>query len=319
MGNQRLIFIERFYNTVARKITSEEFQKRIKDRFPIENFKVIKFTGMGRPLEIECLDCHDHINVNKASNFLAKNKVYGCKNCHGLWRDRENILRDIEDRYDILDTFVKDTHTFYHLRCKACGHERTNTLRGFQKFMECGCKTGVLRNRTPQEFINEVNKKNEEQFELVNGYKNQMTKVKIRHKDCGFIFEAWPHDLVVSEKIHCPKCIKRSGSLGERKVAKILQNMNIPFVREYYLSPTRLRLDFFIELNGRKIGIEYNGMQHYKEVPYFNGSLQERQENDNRKIQYCKEHNIELYVIKYTWNDTQIKELIANIKNKLND
>lgn len=72
-----------------RKLTLEEVNKRIKIRFPEEEFEIIKFDGMGVPGEIKCLNCGEIIKVNKFSNFYAKNKCYGCVNCHGLWKNRE--------------------------------------------------------------------------------------------------------------------------------------------------------------------------------------------------------------------------------------
>ena len=63
----------------------------------------------------------------------------------------------------------------------------------------------------------------------------------------------------------------------------------------------KLRFDFAIFKNGQLSHlIEYNGIQHYEKP---NGKWQEGYdalvENDKRKQEYCKTHNIPLKIIKY--------------------
>lgn len=71
-------------------------------------------------------------------------------------------------------------------------------------------------------------------------------------------------------------------------------------------------LDIFIP--SKKIAIEYQGIQHFKEVDYFGGKshYSKQIENDNIKKQLCKENNITL--IEWLYNDP-ISEIL--IKDKL--
>ena len=73
-------------------ITQPEFEQRIRKRFPEESFTVIQYHSTGKPAIFQCDTCGEKIEVSKASNFLAPTKAYGCKNCHGLWRQREQNL-----------------------------------------------------------------------------------------------------------------------------------------------------------------------------------------------------------------------------------
>ena len=74
---------------MPKKISAQNFGSRIKDRFPEETFQILSYSGTGNPLSVKCENCGQIITVSKAVNFLAKNKAYGCVNCHGLWRQRE--------------------------------------------------------------------------------------------------------------------------------------------------------------------------------------------------------------------------------------
>ena len=54
-------------------ITQQEFEKRIKERYPNENFKIIDYTTNSKPLKIQCVSCKKILLYPQAKNFLAKN------------------------------------------------------------------------------------------------------------------------------------------------------------------------------------------------------------------------------------------------------
>lgn len=294
-----------------RKITLEEVNERIKIRFPEEKFEVIEFNGMGQAGKIKCSKCEKIIKINKFSNFFAKNKRYGCVNCNGLWREREKKEKCIKDFYEILDTEIKDTHTYYHVKCKKCGHERNTTLANLMKNLMCGCETKVYRNRTPEEFINEANKYYNNELELIGEYKNQLTKILLRHTPCGMIWSVRPAD-IIHGRSHCPKC-RMIESQGEKTIREILEKNNIVFEQEKNLEGSRQRFDFYLpEYN---LAIEYNGRQHYECIEFFHKTQEEFEkdkERDERKKQYCLDNNIGLLIIPYTLKLDEIENIIIN-------
>ena len=106
-------------------------------------------------------------------------------------------------------------------------------------------------------------------------------------------------------------------SLNEQNITKILLENNINFATQYTFNDLKgvngglLRFDFAI-FKDNKLShlIEYNGLQHYeKPGGAWGREYKNLIENDNRKIQYCKDNNIELRVIKYNQNYT-INDLI---------
>ena len=62
-----------------------------------------------------------------------------------------------------------------------------------------------------------------------------------------------------------------------------------------------LKLDFYLEEQGQKFAIEYNGIQHYEPVEFFGGESEfvKQQERDSEKKKYCQENNITLICIPY--------------------
>lgn len=96
-------------------------------------------------------------------------------------------------------------------------------------------------------------------------------------------------------------------SLNEQKITKLLLDNQIEFATQYTFEDLKgvggkpLRFDFAIFNNGVLSHlIEYNGLQHY-EMPQGKWALEYNNLvlNDKRKIQYCKEHDIELRIVKY--------------------
>ena len=112
-------------------------------------------------------------------------------------------------------------------------------------------------------------------------------------------------------------------SKGEYLINNILNNLNINFKREYAFKDLLtkknfvMRFDFaiFDKNNELKCLIEYQGNGHYIESNW-DVSLKERQERDNKKREYCKEHNIPLIEIPY-WDYDKINE--EYIKERLDE
>lgn len=100
-------------------------------------------------------------------------------------------------------------------------------------------------------------------------------------------------------------CIK---SRGEFKIRQLLIENNIPFVNEKSFNNCKFpnsnayaKFDFYV--NNHYL-IEYDGEQHYIETFWHHDlTLQDRQQRDKYKNQWCKENNIPLIRIPYTYLD----------------
>ena len=115
--------------------------------------------------------------------------------------------------------------------------------------------------------------------------------------------------------------IAKNCSYGEQKILKILKAMPYAYQTQFCFKDlktnnTLLRFDFAIFIDTNIIMIEYQGIQHYEEIPFFKHSLGNYQYRDNLKRQYCKEHNIPLIEIPY-WDYEVLNE--DYIKEKLNE
>lgn len=103
-------------------------------------------------------------------------------------------------------------------------------------------------------------------------------------------------------------------SLAEKEIRNILNEYKIRYVPEYVFEDLKstkdraLRFDFAVFRNNKlAFLLEYQGIQHYWTYQY---GYTQREYTDKMKKEYCKEHNIKLFEIKY---DEVIQEKLLEI------
>jgi len=114
-----------------------------------------------------------------------------------------------------------------------------------------------------------------------------------------------------------------AASIGERKVAALLDAADINYVKEYSFEDLNsekgnpLRFDFAVFDDDEKLAflIEFNGEQHYKRAFQTAQQFVRQQSNDKRKINYCRVKNIPLVIIPYTeYNSITLDQILERGK-----
>lgn len=120
-------------------------------------------------------------------------------------------------------------------------------------------------------------------------------------------------------------CHKCNRSIGEINIEDFLNENRIVYKTEFVFNDLKyrypLRFDFAIfDDNGNlEYLIEFNGKQHYDYYPVFHKSREDFDLSlirDDMKSKYCKDNNINLYIISYKEdiNDSMKKILKENEK-----
>lgn len=151
---------------------------------------------------------------------------------------------------------------------------------------------------------------NKYDYSLVD-YVNNKTAVKIICLIHG-IFMQPP---ITHYKSGCPKCCS---SHGEEKILNYLNNKDLKFFKEYKFDDLfdKRRLSFDFYLPEYKLLIEYNGIQHYKNV--FNKQRKKlllQKHHDWLKRKYAKENGYRLLTIPY-WEYDNIENIIMEELDK---
>ena len=135
--------------------------------------------------------------------------------------------------------------------------------------------------------------------------------------ECGQYTYVTTGDLLSGNTKSCGCLI----SVGQKQIAQLLTEWNIPFVGEYSFPDlvsskgNPLRFDFAIfHNNSLQFLLEYQGAQHYVDGSYFGWT--QRHITDPQKRLYCQTNGIKLYEITY---QEDIKTKLQNILQSIHD
>jgi hypothetical protein len=148
---------------------------------------------------------------------------------------------------------------------------------------------------------------------LSKSYKNARSKIKWQCK-VGHVWGAVPS--TVKKGTWCPKC---SEGVSERICCKFFEKLFGTNFPKCYPSWLKTSKGHKMELDGysKKFGIafEYQGIQHYKAVPYFNRvhDLKEIIKRDKLKRKLCKKQDVHLIQVPYTLDYEDIPDFIINL------
>lgn len=309
---------------MTKRLTKDEFVSRARklhgDKY---DYSKVVYVNARNHVDIICKEHGDFLQT--PSGHL---KGYGCPICgnikNKLGKKDMFIARANEihkNKYDYSKVKYNRTDEKVEIICPIHGsfwQEPHAHLKG------CGCYicSTEKRYKNTDDFV----KRAKELYGELYDY----SKTKYEHSLKKVIVTCHTHgDFLVSPANHlfgcgCPICNK---SRGERLIFSYLSKMNIDFESQYVIQNENIfcenkcfKVDFYIP--SRNIVIEYNGIQHYKEIGFFGGDkvFEKQQERDMALRQYCKEHNIRLIEIPY-WENNNIENVLDGemgiIKNKV--
>ena len=120
--------------------------------------------------------------------------------------------------------------------------------------------------------------------------KNTKTKLDIKCKKHKRIFTQ-SYDEHIYKQNGCPNC---SESKGEQFVREYLENNNIECNPQKVIKflGKQHKFDFYIK--NKNLFIEYDGIQHFKENPFFQQTIYDQRNSDSMKNAYVCNKNCNL-------------------------
>ena len=294
------------------KKTNEDFQKEILEK----NQKIIvlgEYNGIKEKILVQCKQCGEQYYA-WPNNLL---KGHGCRRCADTKNSNNYTMTDEEFKQRVNklnpNLFVRGTYTKSNVpiecECLICGNvfypRPANLL--FRNGSCPRCSRKALR-KTQEEFIEDVYKLNPH-VKIIGKYNNNATSVDCECLKCGTHWS--PKATWLLQGKGCPTC---NMSKGERKIESFLLSHNIAFQKQYTYDDckdkAKLPFDFF--LPDFNLVIEYDGKQHFQEVEdWFNSTLEEIQEHDKIKNEYCANHDINILRISYK-DYKKIEDILKN-------
>ena len=134
--------------------------------------------------------------------------------------------------------------------------------------------------------------------------------------DCGKIIEVRGQSLKRTDGNQTVSCGCFHRSIGAQNILNIFEQNDISYIAEYtFKELPKSRFDFAILDNNNNIIrlIEFDGEQHYKDIPAW-GGLELQQQRDQIKNDFAKKHQIPLIRIPYWERNNITLELLFSDK-----
>jgi hypothetical protein len=295
----------------VKKSNTEEFILKSKsihgDKY---DYSSVKYVNSKTKVKIICKE-HGIFEQNP-NNHLQGQNCQKCVNNNITSNSEEFIKKSIDKFGNIYDYSLieyKNNKSKVKIVCRKHGtFEQTpdNHFKMKIPCRKCDSENKMLDKNTLISKMNEVHNNYYDYSKLVYiGRSKKGTIICPKHGD----FEQQIHAHILGSG--CKKC---SQSNGEKLISHILNENNLKFKTEHKFNDckykTHLKFDFYIP--SKNLCIEFNGLQHYKIVPFFGGEkfFDEMIIRDRIKEEYCKLNNINLLIIKYNMDKEKIKEII---------
>ena len=311
---------------MSKRLTTQEFIEKSKqvhgDKY---NYSKVNYVNAQSKVTIIC-PIHGEFE-QRASHHL---NGHGCKKCADLITGKANVSnletfiarsRVIHNNeYDYSKSIYRNARTKLEIICPKHG--------SFWQTPQChghGCpicgneKTNNYNKTTLEEFVERAREIHENKYDYSEVKFNILTDyITIICPIHGRFTQRATNHLQGSG---CQMC---RSSRGEIYISQILSEYGINYIQQY-----KIPIDTTINIQGNteidfylpeyNIFIEYNGIQHYIPQDYFGGKLKfEKYQipRDNYVRNYCKDNNIRLIEVDYTYKTKQdiINYLNTNAK-----
>lgn len=300
------------------KVSIENFIKKAKlihgeDKY---DYSLVIYNKMIDKVKIIC---KEHGIFEQSPNKHIDTKR-GCPKCGGSYKlTITEFLEKCEllfnNKYDYSLVEYKNRHSKVKIICKEHGVFEQSPASHLSKH---GCPKCGHKNRPWRSNIEEFLSKSI----IIHGetYIYDKTEYKSSHIKCIITcrkhgdFKQSPRDHLLGQG--CNKCKK---SKGVEMICEILKNKNINHYNEQTIngckSPKNRLLMFDIYIPEMNTYIEYDGIQHFKEIEAWGGKegLKYRKICDEIKNNFCLENNIPFYRISYMDNIIEEMDKILNI------
>jgi len=308
---------------MTRKLTTAIFRKRVEDNTNNEYTLLSEYTNAKTKVLLKHNKCGNTYSVTPSDFTCGKR----CPKCAVKIRSKKEaktgkqyvaeVYKLVGNEYTVSGTYTnwKTKMTFTH---NLCGNVFKMEANSFLQGRRCPICQHVVevrkRTKTDEDFCKDVATKFGNEYKVIGTYKNNNTKITVKHVTCGNIWKIKPANLLSG--YGCPLCKQ---SKGEIYIKQSLDQLGIPYTTQKtfnnLVDKRKLSYDFYLpELN---ILIEYQGIQHYRVSDFFGGKqkLIKQKKHDAMKRSYALTNGYLLLEIKYT-NDTFDK--VNNIlKSKL--
>ena len=117
---------------------------------------------------------------------------------------KAEVFKYLGMEYSILGEYI-NARSKILVRHNKCGYEWSVRAQSLLGQTRCPLCFGKVK-KTQEQFEEEVRQLGENEYEVIGTYINNRTKIEIKHKKCGYIYEVLPSAFLQGKR--CPKCAR---------------------------------------------------------------------------------------------------------------
>ena len=225
----------------SRKITNAQFKKEVKKLVGNEYEFLDTYINSKTKIKVKHNKCGHTYKVQPNSFFNGSR----CPYCYGTSKKtdtqfKKEVLDLVGNKYTFLDSY-QDNHTKLRVKHNKCGHVYKIEPISFLRGSLCPYCVGNAR-KTDTQFKQEVLDLVGNEYKFLDTYVNIMTKIRVRHNECGNVYEVRPNDFIRGRR--CPYCygnLKKTDAQFKQEVFNLVGN-EYTFLESYVDNKTKLRV-----------------------------------------------------------------------------
>lgn len=299
-------------NIIPKFKTPEQFNKDIYAKYGDKFTVASVYKRSNEAIKLKCNKCGTIFTV-LPNNILRRN--FSCCNCRVKFPEyADKVFNKYRGRFKVMDPYKGWN---IKIRYYCVKHDfvfsmtPTTFRRSTYKCPKCKYEHNAkVQRKHPRQFLTQLRKVHDGTIICLDTYVNTHTPLNFQCKVCGCKFKTEPNAIL--RLSGCPQC---AFSKGEDTINQYLINSNIDFVSQYKFPNCRYKrpLPFDFWVPDYNLLIEYDGMQHTKEIKFFGGDtyLENIKKHDAIKNKYAIENNINLLRIPYTVKMENIETVLS--------
>lgn len=216
---------------------------------------------------------------------------------------KQEVVDLVGNEYVFLDSYV-NARTKLRVKHVNCGNIYKVTPISFLKGTRCPYCAILSERKTDAQFKKEVYNLVSDEYVFLDKYVNKHTKIKVKHNECGNIYEVKPNDFLSGHR--CPYCngnIKKTNDQFKKEVFDLVGD-SYTFLDPYINNRTKLRVKH--NKCGNIYKVDPNKFLSGRRCPYCRSNANKTNTRFKQEV-YDLVGNEYIFLDKYVNSDTKLR------------
>ena len=264
----------------ATKYTDEVFAKKVKELVGDEYIVLGEYKNNKTKIKMKHNICGYEFEMRPYSFIIGQR----CPLCshrvpYSTQSFKEKVKLLVGNEYTVLGNYI-NSQAKIKMKHNICGHEYDVVANSFLQGIRCPKCGGTLK-YTSENFKNKIQELVGNEYIVLGEYKNNKTKIKMKHNICGIEYDVKPNAFINGDR--CPNCAKNKKYTEESFIVKVKELVGEEYLvlGNYINSQTKIKMKH--NICGHEYEVKPNSFisghrcpKCYKTIPYTTETFKEK-------------------------------------------